>query len=76
MAKKSDPISALNFEQAQEALAEVISQLEENPADLDGAVALFERGKALIDHCQALLDKAELKVSQLENDGNLTPMGE
>jgi len=76
MAKKSDPISALNFEQAQEALAEVISQLEENPADLDGAVALFERGKALIDHCQSLLDKAELKVSQLENDGNLTPMGE
>ena len=76
MAKKNDPISAMNFEQAQEALAEVINDLEENSADLDGAVALFERGKALIDHCQALLDKAELKVSQLDQNGDLTPMGE
>jgi len=76
MAKKSDPISSMNFEQAQEALAEVIGQLEEDPADLEGAVALFERGKALIDHCQALLDKAELKISQLEQDGRVTPMDE
>ena len=76
MAKKSDPISSMNFEQAQEALAEVIGQLEEDPTDLEGAVALFERGKTLIDHCQALLDKAELKISQLEQDGNLAPMDE
>ena len=76
MAKKSDPISSMNFEQAQEALAEVIGQLEDDPPDLEGAVALFERGKALIDHCQALLDKAELKISQLEQDGRVTPMDE
>jgi len=74
MAKKNDPISSMNFEQAQEALAEVLSQLEDKPTDLEGSVALFERGKALIDHCQALLDQAELKVSQLEDDGGILPM--
>jgi len=76
MAKKSDPISTMNFEQAQEALNEVLGQLEENPSDLEGAVALFERGKELIDRCQALLDEAQLRVSQLENDGSETPMDE
>ena len=74
MAKKNDPISSMNFEQAQEALAEVLSQLEDKPTDLEGSVALFERGKALIDHCQTLLDQAELKVSQLEDNGDITPM--
>lgn len=74
MAKKNDPVSSMNFEQAQEALAEVINQLENDPADLEGSVALFERGKALIDHCQALLDKAELKVSKIEDDGSSSPI--
>jgi exodeoxyribonuclease VII small subunit len=74
MTKKNDPISSMNFEQAQEALAEVLSQLEDKPTDLEGSVSLFERGKALIDHCQMLLDQAELKVSQLEDNGEMTPM--
>lgn len=74
MAKKTDPINEMNFEQAQRALAEVIGQLEDNPTDLDASIALFERGKALIDRCQMLLDLAELKVSQLEADGSTTPL--
>jgi exodeoxyribonuclease VII small subunit len=74
MAKQNEPVSGMSFEEAQKALADVLQQLEENPADLEGAVALFERGKALLDQCQMLLDKAELKVSQLESNGSITPM--
>jgi exodeoxyribonuclease VII small subunit len=74
MTKKNDPIASMNFEQAQEALAEVLSQLEDNPTNLEGSVALFEKGRALIDHCQTLLDQAELKVSQLEDNGDIMPM--
>jgi exodeoxyribonuclease VII small subunit len=29
---------------------------------------LFERGKALLDHCQHLLDQAELKVRVLSSE--------
>jgi exodeoxyribonuclease VII small subunit len=76
MAKKSDEITTMRFEEAQRALAEVITQLEDNPADLEGSVALFERGRALIDHCQSLLDQAEMKVNQLEANGSITKMGE
>jgi exodeoxyribonuclease VII small subunit len=74
MTKKNDSIASMNFEQAQEALAEVLSQLEDNPTNLEGSVALFEKGRALIDHCQTLLDQAELKVSQLEDNGDIMPM--
>lgn len=74
MAKKSDAIDSLSFEEAQQALTDVIAQLEGETADLEKTVGLFERGKALIDHCQVLLDKAELKVSQLEADGSITPV--
>ena len=74
MAKKADSIKSMNYEQAQAALNEVIAALEEGPVDLEGSVVLFERGKMLIQHCQYLLDKAELKVSQLEADGSITSM--
>jgi exodeoxyribonuclease VII small subunit len=31
-------------------------------------MGLFERGRALLSHCQKLLDKAELKVRTLGQD--------
>jgi len=74
MTKTIKSIDEMNFEDAQAALGEIIHQLEENPSDLEEAVGLFERGKALIDHCQTLLDKAELRVSQLDDDGNVSRM--
>ena len=76
MAKKTDPIESMNYEQAQQALDEVIVTMEEGQADLEGSVALFERGKKLIQHCQFLLNEAELKVSQLEADGSQSPVGD
>ena len=37
-------------------------------------MALFERGRKLSDHCQALLDKAELRVNQLNEQGDIEPL--
>jgi exodeoxyribonuclease VII small subunit len=76
MAKKSASIKDLNYEQALAELEKIISGLEDSPGRLDESVALFERGKALIQHCQKLLDNAELKVRQLENDGSMTPIND
>jgi len=76
MAKKNNPITVLNYEQAQTALEEVITALENDPVNLEASVALFEKGKELIKHCQVLLDTAELKVRQLGADGSILPLDE
>ena len=76
MAKKANSVDSLNYEEAQSALEEVISKLDVEPVDLEASVAMFERGKALIQRCQVLLDTAELKVRQLEADGSLKSMDE
>ncbi|MCD6576923.1 MAG: exodeoxyribonuclease VII small subunit [Anaerolineaceae bacterium] len=74
MVKKPASIKTLNYEQALAELEKMISDLENNPNGLEKSVVLFERGKALIQHCQKLLDEAELKVQQLEEDGNAAPI--
>ena len=76
MAKKSNTIKNLNYEQALAELEKIITSLEDSSGRLDESVALFERGKALIQHCQKLLDNAELKVRQLESDGSTSPVNE
>jgi exodeoxyribonuclease VII small subunit len=64
-------ISELSFEAAYEELAAIIQQLESGSLSLDDSVRLFERGRALSEHCQALLDKAELRVMQLTGSGEI-----
>ncbi|GIL12543.1 MAG: exodeoxyribonuclease VII small subunit [Chloroflexi bacterium] len=61
-------INELSFEAAFEELETIIVRLESGELSLDDSVSLFERGRSLSEHCQALLDKAELRVSQLTDD--------
>lgn len=63
-----DAITKLSFEEAYEALVALIEQLEETPPPLEESIALYERGRALTAHCQALLQQAELRITQLAND--------
>lgn len=65
MGKSSDKIQFLSYEQAFAELEEIVYGLETNQKTLDEAIALFERGQALAKHCAGLLDKAELRVRQL-----------
>ncbi|MBW1821194.1 MAG: exodeoxyribonuclease VII small subunit [Deltaproteobacteria bacterium] len=76
MAKKSASIENMKYEQALAGLEEIISSLENEPSGLEKSVAMFERGKELIQHCQKLLNNAELKVRQLEADGSTSPLEE
>lgn len=68
-------ISDLSFETAYVELDGIIARLESGELPLEDAVALYERGRQLAAHCQTLLDGAELRVSQLNDDGTLTPLG-
>ena len=67
-------ISELSFEAAYAELESIITRLESGGLPLEDSVALFERGRKLSEHCQSLLDKAELRISQLSDDGGLTPL--
>ncbi|MBA3871985.1 MAG: exodeoxyribonuclease VII small subunit [Chloroflexota bacterium] len=67
-------INELSFETAYEELEGIISKLESGDLPLDDSVTLFERGRLLSERCQSLLDKAELRVSQLTSDGRVEPL--
>ncbi len=59
----------LPFEEALAGLEEVVGRLERGDLPLEETLALYERGMALAGHCQALLDQAELRVTQLVGEG-------
>ncbi len=67
-------ISELSFEAAYAELETIIAKLESGELSLEDSVELFERGRRLSEHCQTLLDRAELRVSQLSGDGHVEPL--
>lgn len=68
-------INELSFEAAYAELETIIARLESGDLPLEDSVDLFERGRKLTQHCQNLLDKAELRVNQLNEDGSLSALG-
>src|SRR5205814_1071501 len=58
---------AESFEEVYKQLEEAVRQLEEGGLTLDASISLYERGMNLAKQCQALLDQAELRVTQLQD---------
>jgi exodeoxyribonuclease VII small subunit len=54
-----------SFEELYRELEETVRRLEVGDLTLDESLALFERGAALAEQCNVLLDSAELRVRQL-----------
>jgi exodeoxyribonuclease VII small subunit len=71
MSESPIPVTELTYEQAFAELEAIVATLETDERPLDEAIAQFERGQALAQHCADLLDKAELKV-QLLSGGEVT----
>ena len=53
---------ALTYEQARQALGEVVQQLEAGGITLEESIALWERGEKLANTCQRLLDGAQERL--------------
>jgi exodeoxyribonuclease VII small subunit len=53
------------FEDLYQELEETVRRLEAGNLPLAESLALFERGAALTEQCNAMLDQAELRVRQL-----------
>jgi len=60
----------LSLEQALQELEEIVQKLEEGTLPLEETVSLYQRGRALTEHCQHLLDDIELRVQQLAPDAD------
>lgn len=57
------PISQLGYEEARDALIEVVAQLEHGGLDLDTSLTLWERGEELAKRCEEHLAGARKKVA-------------
>jgi exodeoxyribonuclease VII small subunit len=55
----------LGFEEARRELERIVAELESGRADLEEAVALWERGEELYRLCVTKLDAAEGKIEEL-----------
>lgn len=62
---ESEEIDGLSYERALGELDQIIERLERGAVALDEAIAAYERGARLAQHCSRLLDRTEQKVSQL-----------
>ncbi|MCS6964158.1 exodeoxyribonuclease VII small subunit [Thermoflexus sp.] len=64
----SKAIHELTFEEALAELEHIVRALEGGGLPLEETMALYERGRALADRCQQLLQEAQLRVQLLERN--------
>ncbi|WP_104166116.1 exodeoxyribonuclease VII small subunit [Arthrobacter sp. SX1312] len=56
-------VDTLSYEQAREELVAVVSRLEAGGVSLEESLALWERGEALADRCEAWLEGAKVRLA-------------
>ena len=69
-------METLSFEEAFERLEATIAALQDGKIPLDQALQQYQEGIKLAQHCNELLQKAELTIQQLTIDdaGNLSTL--
>ena len=67
MAQKTTPsdIAKLSFEDALKELEDIVRRLEAGNAKLDEALAAYERGALLKQHCESKLREAQARVDKI-----------
>lgn len=61
--------SIQHYEELYSRLQEIVARLESGALSLDESLALYEEGAALALSCQRLLERATLRVQELQQDG-------
>lgn len=59
-------VENLSYEQAFAELEEILVRMEQETLDLELSLTLFERGQALTQYCADLLEKAQLRMQQVQ----------
>ena len=71
MSEKMKTVDRMSYEEALQELEEILEALEGEARGLDQTMDLYERGRALVQHCQGLLEQADLKVRQLDQNDEI-----
>ena len=69
----TENIAQMSFEQAMEALRQLVSTLERGDASLEDSIKAYERGALLKAHCEAKLKEANAKIEMISQkaDGSV-----
>ena len=76
--KKKDDISKLSFEEAIKELTNIVGKIEQGEIPLQDSLTQYEKGMALIKHCQNILRTAEKrieKISKVDEESKETAEG-
>ena len=68
-------IASLSFEAAMGELETIVRRLESGDVSLEELVALYERGHALRQHCEARLAAAQARIEQVSLGADGQPAG-
>ncbi len=64
-------IESLSYEQAFAELEQILTRMEQETLDLEQSLALFERGQKLTQYCADRLEKAQLRMQQVQIKSDL-----
>ena len=71
----NNSLEKMTFEDAMIELENLVVSLDKGDVSLDEAIAAYDRGSQLKDHCQKKLNEAKMKVETIQSsgDGNVVP---
>ena len=63
-------LDKMTFEEAMNELENLVESLDKGDISLDQAIAAYDRGSQLKDHCQKKLSEAKMKVETIQSLDN------
>ena len=66
----SGSLDKMSFEDAMKELEILVDSLDKGDVSLDEAIAAYDRGSQLKDHCQKKLNEAKMKVETIQSSGD------
>ena len=69
-------LEILTFEEAMKELELLVDSLDKGDISLDEAIAAYDRGSQLKDHCQKKLNEAKMKVETIQSSDNIDTVPE
>ena len=65
----NNTLEKMTFEDAMKELENLVDSLDKGDVSLDEAIAAYDRGSKLKDHCQKKLNEAKMKVETIQSSG-------
>jgi exodeoxyribonuclease VII small subunit len=63
-------LEKMTFEDAMDELENIVNAIDKGDVSLDEAIAAYDRGSILKDHCEKKLNQAKMKVETIQLGGN------